>query len=115
MNRYLDSPITNKRKLKRKIKKIKKKKQIRGFGFKLLCYIIEIHALLCISASYILAFMDKISTNETLSAGIVAEIIAPVVVWGFKGMIENIFEHNKFLFSEPIDTNEDAHSSNMEG
>lgn len=120
MSKYLDGKNLNKRKLAKKKEKMQKKKKTRGLGFKVLCFGIEIHAIICITCSYALAWMNKINVNETLSASIVAEIIAPVVVWGFTRTIENIFEHNKLPFSEPIaldkeQEEEDTHSNNMEG
>lgn len=101
----LSLKILNKRKIKKqKMLLLKKKiKNIRGKGFKLLCWLIEIHGILCITMSYVLAFLDKMNPLETLSSTITTEIVAPIVVLGFTRMIENIFEHNKLAFSTPID------------
>lgn len=107
---FLDRRKLNPRKLaKRKIKKEKRQafkekiKNIRGKGFKTLCWVIEIHGILCITTSYVLAFLDKMNPLETLSATITTEIVAPIVVLGFTRMIENIFEHNQLAFSTPLD------------
>ena len=107
---FLDrKPLSNKKLAKRKKRKerreafIQNVKNIRGKGFKTLCWIIEIHAITCITLSYVLAFMDKMNPLESLSSTITTEIIAPIVVLGFTRMIENVFEHNQLSFSTPLD------------
>ena len=107
---FLDRKGLNNRKLARRKKRKAKReafiqniKNIRGKGFKTLCWIIEIHAITCITLSYVLAFMDKINPLESLSSTITTEIIAPIAVLGFTRMIENVFEHNQLSFSTPLD------------
>lgn len=110
MTRYLDrGKIPSKKGIEKRKERQRKRKEfidkfkaIRGKGFKTLCWIIEIHALVCISFSYYLAFMDKMNPMESLSSTIVAQIVAPIVVMGFNRTVENIFEHNKLSFSTPI-------------
>ena len=106
---FLDIGKINRKRLIKKNKRIMKKeafikkvKNIRGKGFKALCWIIEIHAIICITLSYVLAFLDKMNPLETLSSTITTEIVAPIVVLGFTRMVENIFEHNKLSFSTPL-------------
>lgn len=107
---FLDRQILNNKKLARRKKRkekreefIQKFKSIRGKGFKTLCWIIEIHAIICITLSYVLAFMDKMNPLEGLSSTITTEIIAPIAVLGITRMIENVFEHNQLSFSTPLD------------
>ena len=101
--------LSPKRLAKRKARKEKRQafkekvKNIRGKGFKTLCWVIEIHGIACVTASYVLAFLDKMNPLETLSATITTEIIAPIIVLGFTRMVENIFEHNQLSFSTPLD------------
>lgn len=109
MTKYLDRKNINPFKLaKRKRRQEKRKafiqkiKNVRGKGFKALCWIVELHALFCISFSYYLAATEKMNPMENLSSTIVTEIVAPIVVMGFTRMIENIFEHNKLSFSTPL-------------
>lgn len=107
---FLDRRKLNPKTLARKKAKKEKRqvfkekiKNIRGKGFKALCWVIEIHGILCITTSYILAFLDKMNPLETLSSTITTEIVAPIIVLGFTRMVENIFEHNQLAFSTPID------------
>lgn len=103
---FLDRRKLHFKKLIRRQKRkafIQKIKNIRGKSFKLLCWIIELHAITCITLSYVLAFMDKMNPLESLSSTITTEIIAPIAVLGFTRMIENVFEHNQLSFSTPLD------------
>ena len=72
-----------------------------GIFFKAFLAVVEIHGLLCVTMSYILAFLERTSIAEQLSSAVISEIIAPVVVLGATKTIENIFEKNILTFSTP--------------
>lgn len=74
----------------------------KGMFFKWFIAAVEIHGLLCVTMSYILAFMERTSIAENLSSAVISEIIAPVVVLGATKTIENIFEKNVTKFSTPV-------------
>lgn len=78
-----------------------KKNKGKGLFFKWFIAAVEIHGLLCVTMSYILAFMERTSIAEQLSSAVISEIIAPVVVLGATKTIENIFEKNVLAFSTP--------------
>lgn len=59
--------------------------------------------MICVSMSYILAWMEHTQVVESVSSTIITEIVAPIVIYGATKTIENIFEKNKLRFSEPID------------
>ena len=69
---------------------------------KIITIIIISHGLICITMSYILAWMGKTDVLETLSGVLASEIVAPVITYGTTKTIENIFEKNKTKWSEPI-------------
>ena len=71
--------------------------------FKWFIAAVEFHGLICVTMSYILAFMERTSIAEQLSSAVISEIIAPVVVLGATKTIENIFEKNVLAFSTPKD------------
>ncbi|MBR1892506.1 MAG: hypothetical protein IJ815_03110 [Lachnospiraceae bacterium] len=79
---------------------IRKKKT--GAFFKTLICVIEAHGLVCVSMSYVLAWLEHTQVVEAVSQTIVTEIIAPVIVYGITKTVENIFEKNKLSFSEPL-------------
>ena len=72
-----------------------------GIFFKAFIVAVELHGLVCVTASYILAFLERTSIAEQLSSAVISEIIAPVVVLGATKTIENIFEKNILTFSTP--------------
>ena len=76
--------------------------------FKCFIAMVECHGLLCVTMSYILAFMERTSVAEQLSIAVISEIIAPVVVLGATKTIENIFEKNILTFSTPLKYYEDS-------
>lgn len=80
------------------IKSMKKPTYLKG-----LVFLIELHGITCVTISYVLAWQDKVSTNESLSATIVTEIVAPLITYAISKTVENIFEHNHLRFSEPIE------------
>ena len=86
--------------MKTRISKIKSMQTI-----KLLTFIVVGHGLVCITTSYVLAWLGKADVLETLSGVLASEVIAPIVIYGVTKTIENIFEKNKLSFSEPIKEN----------
>lgn len=83
------------------LKSMKKPTYLKG-----LVFLIELHGITCVTISYVLAWQDKVSTNETLSSTIVTEIVAPLITYAISKTVENIFEHNHLRFSEPIEEGE---------
>ena len=79
-----------------------------GIFFKGFIAMVEIHGLLCVTMSYVLAFMERTSIAEQLSSAVISEIIAPVVVLGATKTIENIFEKNILTFSTPTNFYEES-------
>lgn len=77
------------------------KKKTMNF-IKIITLVVVIHGLLCITTSYILAWLGKADVLETLSSVLASEIVAPIVTYGVTKTIENIFEKNKTSWSEPL-------------
>ena len=90
----------------------KKRPKIDTFP-KLLVTLIVLHGMLCVTASYVFAFFDKVP-NESLSITIVGEIIAPVLSYIIANVFSNIFEKNKLSFSTPLSTYEQEVGMNKE-
>ena len=86
--------------MKKRISKIKSMQTI-----KVLTFIVVGHGLVCITTSYVLAWLGKADVLGTLSGVLASEVIAPIVIYGVTRTIENIFEKNKLSFSEPIKEN----------
>lgn len=74
----------------------------KGNFFKILVSVVVLHGMICVSMSYILAWLERTQVVEGVSSTIIAEMIAPIFVYGFTKTIENIFEKNRLAFSEPI-------------
>lgn len=70
--------------------------------FKGLILIVELHGLICVTFSYVLAWLDKINVVESLSSTIITEIVAPIIVYGATRLVENIFEKNQLSISTPL-------------
>lgn len=68
---------------------------------KILVSVIVIHGLVCITMSYILAFMGYSEVVESLSSTMVSEVIAPVVVYGITKTIENVSKYNDWIDRTP--------------
>ena len=68
---------------------------------KILVSVIVIHGLVCITMSYILAFMGYNEVVESLSSTMVSEVIAPVVVYGITKTIENVSKYNDWIDRTP--------------
>lgn len=84
--------------------KSKKKRNMTGRFFKWLVSIVIFHGMICVSMSYLLAWKEHTQVVESVSSTIITEIVAPIVVYGFTKTVENIFQKNRFKFSEPIET-----------
>lgn len=56
----------------------------------------EINGFLWVWCSYILAALDKPQIAEELSKVALVEIIAPVVVYAFKSVVENLSKNNNW-------------------
>lgn len=54
--------------------------------------------------SYILAWLDKPQIAEELSKVALAEIIAPVIVYALKSVVENLSKNNRWPDKQPADT-----------
>lgn len=87
----------NKKPITRFIRYLKNRKKPKGFFFKFLILLIEIHGLTCVSLSYYLAWSDKINVVESVSVSIITEIVAPLVTYAISKTVENIFEKNEFI------------------
>lgn len=81
------------------INKIKKAKELRFFNsfMKVLVFIVVFHGLICISLSYVLAFMGFAQVVESLSATMVTEVVAPVTIYGITKTIENVSKYNNWV------------------
>lgn len=66
-----------------------------------------IHSTIWIYMSYILALIGRDDIAESLSKVIVTEIIAVLLGYMFKAVIENVFKHNEFtgVKKKKIDAN----------
>jgi len=80
----------------------KRRKKTGGRFFKWLVSLVVGHGMICVSMSYVLAWMEHTQVVESVSSTIITEIVAPIVVYGATKTIENVFEKNKLKFSEPI-------------
>lgn len=82
--------------------KAKRRKRLGGLFFKCMVSLVVLHGMICVSMSYVLAWMEHTQVVESVSSTIITEIVAPIVVYGFTKTVENIFEKNRLKFSEPI-------------
>lgn len=82
--------------------KSRRAKRSGGRFFKWLVSAVVLHGMICVSMSYALAWKEHTQVVETVSATIITEIVAPIVVYGFTKTVENIFQKNRLSFSEPI-------------
>ena len=77
---------------------------------KILVFIVVVHGLVCISLSYVLAFMGYAEVVESLSSTMVSEVVAPVTIYGITKTIENVSKYNDWIdrFRTPeVDNNEE--------
>lgn len=63
---------------------------------KMLVWWFSIHSTIWVYASYILAFLGRDDIAESLSRVIVTEIIAVILGYMLKAVVENIFKNNVF-------------------
>lgn len=75
---------------------MKKFFNINSFMKFIVCLVI-LHGIVCITLSYILAFMGRDAIAESLSSTVVTEIVAPVIVYGIKALFENISKYNNWV------------------
>lgn len=54
--------------------------------------------------SYILAWLDKPQIAEELSKVALAEIVAPVIVYAMKSVVENLSKNNRWPDKQPAET-----------
>lgn len=78
----------------------KKRPRIDTFP-KLVLILVELHAMACITASYVLAFINH-TTVENLSITIVGQIVVPLVAYILGNTVSNALEKNAFTFSTPL-------------
>lgn len=64
---------------------------------KILVVIVVTHGLICISLSYVLAFLGFQEVVESLSSTMVTEVIAPVTIYGITKTIENVSKYNDWV------------------
>lgn len=64
---------------------------------KILVVIVVFHGLICISLSYVLAFLGYQEVVESLSSTMVTEVIAPVTIYGITKTVENISKYNNWI------------------
>lgn len=64
---------------------------------KILVFIVVAHGLVCISLSYVLAFLGYAEVVESLSSTMVTEVIAPVTIYGITKTIENVSKYNDWI------------------
>lgn len=64
---------------------------------KILVVIVVAHGLICISLSYVLAFLGYAEVVESLSSTMVTEVIAPVTIYGITKTIENVSKYNDWI------------------
>ncbi len=78
----------------------KKKPRIETFA-KLITFLVIIHGMACVTASYVLAFLNHTSV-ENLSITIVTQIVAPCSLYIICNLLANIFEKNQLKISTPL-------------
>lgn len=76
---------------------MKKLKKFVDSFMKILVVIVVTHGLICISLSYVLAFLGYSEVVESLSSTMVTEVIAPVTIYGITKTIENVSKYNNWV------------------
>lgn len=64
---------------------------------KVLVWWFAVHSTIWVYMSYILAFRGAEDIAESLSRVIVSEIIAVLLGYMIKAVVENVFKHNEFV------------------
>lgn len=78
-------------------KKIDKISKFVDSFMKILVLLVVCHGLICITLSYILAFLGAAEVVESLSSTMVTEVIAPVTIYGITKTIENVSKYNDWI------------------
>lgn len=78
-------------------KKIDKISKFVDSFMKILVLLVVCHGLICITLSYILAFLGAAEVVESLSSTMVTEVIAPVTIYGVTKTIENVSKYNDWI------------------
>ena len=78
-------------------KKIDKLSKFVDSYMKILVLIVVSHGLICITLSYILAFLGASDVVESLSSTMVTEVIAPVTIYGITKTVENVSKYNNWI------------------
>ena len=73
------------------------KKNLFDSFMKIVVAVVVVHGLLCVTASYILAFIGKEVIAENLSSTVITEIMAPIVAYAIKSTLENISKYNNWV------------------
>lgn len=79
------------------MKKISKLSKFIDSYMKILVFIVVTHGLICISLSYILAFLGASDVVESLSSTMVTEVVAPITIYGVTKTIENVSKYNDWI------------------
>ena len=79
-----------------------KNRKVKGRFYKFMFLIVELHGLTLVTISYWLAWNEKINVLEGLSSTVITEVVAPFIVYSISRLTENLAEHNKTKFHEPI-------------
>lgn len=69
---------------------------------KLILVIVELHGMACVTASYILAFLNHMTVVENLSVTIVGQIVSPLIAYILGNVVSNALEKNQWTFSTPL-------------
>ena len=89
-------------------KKIDKLSKFVDSYMKILVLIVVSHGLICITLSYILAFLGASDVVESLSSTMVTEVIAPVTIYGITKTVENVSKYNNWIEKFKENDHEDA-------
>ena len=92
--------MSKKQKLTIEEKQLQAKVRINSFA-KFITFIVVLHGMLCVTASYVIAYLDH-NPVENLSVTIVTQIMAPTITYIISNLLMNVFEKNQLSFSTPI-------------
>lgn len=81
------------------LRKTRLEKRIRFFDsyMKILVFLIVLHGLCCVTASYVYAWHGIMEPLQSLSETIAREIVAPVITYGLTKMVENVSKYNDWI------------------
>ena len=86
-----------KKEVEESVKQLHKRISVIDSFMKLLVTIVVVHGLMCITASYVMAFMGYADALENLSSTMASQIVAPVVTYGVTKMVENVSKYNDWI------------------